>query len=30
MKVLTYTAPGRFDLIEKPKPGINKTLRMPW
>lgn len=22
MKVLTYTAPGRFELIEKPKPGI--------
>ncbi|MDE6772614.1 MAG: alcohol dehydrogenase, partial [Muribaculaceae bacterium] len=22
MKALTYTAPGRFELIEKPKPGI--------
>lgn len=22
MKALTYTEPGRFELIEKPKPGI--------
>lgn len=22
MKALTYTAPGRFELIEKPKPEI--------
>lgn len=27
MKALTYTKPGRFELIEKPKPEILKDRK---
>lgn len=29
MKALTYTAPGRFELIVKPKPEVLNP-KMPW